>query len=500
MSTAAQSRDDNSFTGIKYLVDATGERQYAISIVDGKPNRNIRAFDRDGETTFKPGETIFAFEEGAVMKTGSLGKMSITTKAVQIKVSAEGKPNSLKLMGVEYDMAFDLTPGAPAATKFTLEPASATLLNDMGFDKNFPKELGGTFATNDFDSTIGPGGLVLPPPKSLGLGAPFPPQHENGANFARAAIAAEEAAKPAAAEEPAKPAATSAPEAKPAPLRITEANVVRTIGEEPEGFHGTRFLLDAANSRQYAVRFENGSVKPPLQAYGTNPQDGGFGKSETIYALDDEMEMRVDAKGKALCSTTLYQIVTDENGKPRNLKQVPVDYEMTVKTDGKLTTATLTLTRDSAAQLAEMNFAKGFPASFQQQLEGVKFSAPGVLDNSYARNIAWPPQHDGSAFIARMNAEKQQVAPAAANDDKGVDRSRYTMPDKTTLVDRKPLGDGQTLKLVFNFESHRVTEIVAGTGLTAQKFSKYDPGALKEAADVLKRLGGTPKGYLRQGR
>lgn len=84
--------------------------------------------------------------------------------------------------------------------------------------------------------------------------------------------------------------------------------------------------------------------------------------------------------------------------------------------------------------------------------------------------------------------------------EKMMARDRFTAPDAQTLVETKPLdAQGSRLRLVFNFETRRVTEIYdSATGrdaaaMTSHSFDDYDPDSLKSAFERLAQLGGHPK-------
>lgn len=74
--------------------------------------------------------------------------------------------------------------------------------------------------------------------------------------------------------------------------------------ENENSYHGYRYLLDAHNSRQYAVRFDNGKIAPPLLVFAQDPREDGFKPNETIFAFDDEIE-RKDTPNGARLSTQI---------------------------------------------------------------------------------------------------------------------------------------------------------------------------------------------------
>lgn len=182
--------------------------------------------------------------------------------------------------------------------------------------------------------------------------------------------------------------------------------------DNDNGYHGNRFLLDASNSRQYVVRYDNGKVAPPLQAYSGNGTDGGFKASERVFAFDDEVQIKVQPGGKATASTVAYQITTDDTGKPRNLKQIGVEFDIQFTIGNASAEVRYVLTADSEKKLEDAGFEDNFPKSFKSSLDP---NDPGIIRSGVSPSVSpalvqqlpFPPHHDGEAFIARMNADKQ---------------------------------------------------------------------------------------------
>lgn len=279
-----------------------------------------------------------------------------------------------------------------------------------------------------------------------------------------------------------------------------------------DAFTGTRFLLDAQGTRQYAVRYEKGDIKPPLQVFDT--AEGGKGRfypNEKIFAFDDDMDITM--KGlDFIVHTVAYQITTDAQGKPRNIKQAGVDYVAAFDATGKTRDVTYTMTPESQARLKDRDytFDPAFPTVIKGSLDGNGFdtrkSAGGLILPgkeslpTATPQVSFPPHHnDSTALLARTLVEKwDQLKPAAPANvpvppPVTAAASRYSKADDQTLVEKKNIGDSQTLKIVFNFESRRVTEAVAGAGLASHKFEDYDQTALEVAFRQLKLLGGAPR-------
>ena len=187
--------------------------------------------------------------------------------------------------------------------------------------------------------------------------------------------------------------------------------------ENSNDYNGYRFLLDAKNSRQYAIRYENGRVKPPLQVFAGNVEDGGFKPNEKVYAFDDDVQIKIAPGGKATASTVAYQITTDETGRPRNLKQIGVEFDVTVEATDASAKVKYTMTPESVRKLADPDntFDTAFPKSFSDSINpkdpgltragGTVSASPALI-----QQLPFPPHHDGEAFIARLNIDKTQGA------------------------------------------------------------------------------------------
>jgi hypothetical protein len=280
-----------------------------------------------------------------------------------------------------------------------------------------------------------------------------------------------------------------------------------------KGFSGYRFLVDATDSRQYALRYEDGAPRPPIDVYAVMPKEKGFRANEIVFALDDEFRVTTRKDGSLAVETTAYQFLTDDKGVVRRLTETPVDFDVTLDTSAPVAVAVLTLSGDARATMAEENFTSGFPRRFTYPLEDeqVTRTAGGAsIDASVVKTFSLPPHQKGGAFLARVGVHhslgaalarellppKEQQPQAAAPAPAPKESKSFSSPDAQTLVEKKDLGDGDTLKIVFNFESRRVTESVLsakGVALTSHKFRDYDATALESAFAQLQKLGGTPR-------
>ncbi len=284
-----------------------------------------------------------------------------------------------------------------------------------------------------------------------------------------------------------------------------------------EGFSGYRYLMDANNSREYAVKYEGGAPRPPIDVYAALPREKGFRANETVFAFADDSTVQVK-DGVPFVQVDAFQILIGDTGNPRRLTVTPVEYAVTFDTkDKRFTKAILNVTDASKAQLAEEGFAEGFPMRFVYDLDETHVTrANGTVTVSQKalEALAVPANHDRVAVLARINKEQELAQavvravkgektpppapaadPVAATENK-TPAGRYSAPDAQTLVEKKSLGDGDTLKIVFNFESRRVTETVLGqqgVALASHKFKDYDAEALDAAFAQLQKLGGSPR-------
>ena len=285
-----------------------------------------------------------------------------------------------------------------------------------------------------------------------------------------------------------------------------------TAEDGKKGFRGYRYLLDTDDSLQFALRYEYGQPRPPVQVYAVMTKEKGFRANEVVFALDDEFKVTTRKDGSLAVETTAYQFLTDDKGVVRRLTLTPVDFDVTLDTSAPVAVAVLTLSGDARATMAEENFASGFPRRFTYPLEDEQVTrSAGVasIDASVVQTFSLPPQHKGGAFLARVGVyqsvgaaiaellpPKEQPQQPAAPAPAAKESKSFSSPDAQTLVEKKDLGDGDTLKIVFNFESRRVTESVfsaRGVALTSHKFRDYDETALQSAFAQLQKLGGTPR-------
>jgi ATP-dependent Clp protease ATP-binding subunit ClpC len=186
--------------------------------------------------------------------------------------------------------------------------------------------------------------------------------------------------------------------------------------EEENGFYGKRYLVDAENSRQYAIQYSNGRPQKPILVFAQSAKEGSFKAGETVFALDDESELST-AGGKPKISTVAFQIKIGDDGQPKGLKQQGIEYDITFRAAGGKFEVVYTLTPESKKVLAENDFGANFPASFTNSDistsdRGIQRTANGLtIDPSMLRNLSFPPHHDGGALVARANVEAQESTP-----------------------------------------------------------------------------------------
>lgn len=79
------------------------------------------------------------------------------------------------------------------------------------------------------------------------------------------------------------------------------------------GYHGYRFLVDAKSTRQYAVRYDNGTPQPPIQVFAKDAREEGLKPGETVFAFDDESETKVE-NGRVVVGVQVWQMTANAQG------------------------------------------------------------------------------------------------------------------------------------------------------------------------------------------
>lgn len=268
------------------------------------------------------------------------------------------------------------------------------------------------------------------------------------------------------------------------------------------GYHGYRYLVDAYFPREFAVRFENDRPKKPITVF----EKGGPGKfrpSEVVFALDDEVEITTGPAGSQ-ASTVLFMITTDANGEPRNIKTCGCEYDVKFSVTGSTLTVSYELTSASMRALeSSLGTSSRAPRRFENKVpvnseEVWRHGSSVVVSPALLRRLPFPPNHEGSAMTARTavaaaSAEKFPSVPQAAE---APATTAYAKVDDQTLSETKKLGNGEKLKILFDFEARRVTEVFETSSklaMTGHTFEEHDQEALQKAHDRLVGLSGKPK-------
>jgi hypothetical protein len=116
-----------------------------------------------------------------------------------------------------------------------------------------------------------------------------------------------------------------------------------------------------------------------------------------------------------------------------------------------------------------------------------------------ARAFARAGKDDGSFYLAYWHENaRSQISEAPVRDllrKMYWEYGRYKAIDTSTLLENKPLGHNDRLRIIFDFAARRVSEVLI-TGEHAFKtdvgFDDYGPAALQAARSKLIELGGNP--------
>lgn len=183
--------------------------------------------------------------------------------------------------------------------------------------------------------------------------------------------------------------------------------------DSEDNYHGTRFLLDSKNSRQYGVRYDHGKPTKPIHVFAEDDREASFKPNETVFAFDDEAKV-TSANGKARLSTVVYQIKTDATGAPQNLKELSVDYDVVFRQNAAgAFSVVYKLSPVSRDLVAERGFEASFPQEFSEAMDpndpGLKrdgVSNTITIDPRLLGNLSFPPQHSSTnAHLARYHLE-----------------------------------------------------------------------------------------------
>lgn len=218
--------------------------------------------------------------------------------------------------------------------------------------------------------------------------------------------------------------------------------------DNEEGFTGYRYLLDAKNSRQYAVRYVGGDPVKPILPFALDERENGFKAGETVFAFDDEIERKLEG-GKISFHATTFQLDIGPDAQPVGGNRAGVVYEAVLRPNmaGGIDVSYI-LSKDSELSLTQRGFSDDFPKSFRHTIEpespALSRDPMGrlIIDPKIISLLPFPPhQPDGLAVVARMSVEKapDNVAVAPREKDKVTGKAKDDFNNKgSTAVVPKP--------------------------------------------------------------
>lgn len=189
------------------------------------------------------------------------------------------------------------------------------------------------------------------------------------------------------------------------------------------GYNGFRFMVDAKTTRQYALQYINGEAQPPVTVHAKDVAESKLQPGETIFAFDDDMQVDQRADG-VYVSTVAWQMTANAQGnfgKGSSGNQCEVEYKVAFLVDATRDGAVnivYTLTEESKAALQDAGFDDDLPERYIEKLDSdnanVAKNPTGAttIKPTMLSSLAFPPQHNGNAAIARFNVEAEsQKAP-----------------------------------------------------------------------------------------
>ncbi len=219
-------------------------------------------------------------------------------------------------------------------------------------------------------------------------------------------------------------------------------------------FTGTRFLLDATDARQYAVRYVGGAPRQ-VNVFAPDEREGKFKPNETVFAIDDEVNVVREAGKKAKLEVTAYQFSIGAEGKPTGGLSLPVEYEVSFLMSAADVQVKYTLTQASKEAMAEKGFSSAFPATFAEKLDandpGVNRTV-GTVDAKLLSNLSFPPHQDGQAYVARMNEDLASQTPEPTPQKPTTTPAPTTQTQPTTTTTNPPANQNKP-KTDFNRQS-----------------------------------------------
>lgn len=239
---------------------------------------------------------------------------------------------------------------------------------------------------------------------------------------------------------------------------------------DASGYHGYRYLLDAVNGRQYAVRFDSGNVKK-VDVFAEDSRIAHFKGSEAVYALDDQYT--IERRGNdVVISTTAYQIDTDATGKPAEILYAPVEYAVKFKKNP--TTNEIFIVYEmmppSVVALDQAGFNRSFPTNFRDKWDG---AAPARINENLVSTFPFPPHHNGQATVAREAFEDKDIGGGIGI---GEEEDPWTAAEKKT----KTPGTGPATRPSAPF-NQRTSEGASSAETPAKRKFKVSDTALESA-------------------
>jgi ATP-dependent Clp protease ATP-binding subunit ClpC len=136
---------------------------------------------------------------------------------------------------------------------------------------------------------------------------------------------------------------------------------------------GYRFLMDAKNDRQYAIRFENG--KPAKFTVSADTEDKKeLEEGEKIFAFEDGYRVSIE-NGKGILHATAYQIQMPSEGQKSVVKSIDVKYNVHIETEvnnrGMMDyRIRFHISQASRAEIMVAGFDNNFPINFAKRISG----------------------------------------------------------------------------------------------------------------------------------
>ncbi len=177
-------QEENGYHGHRFLVDVKSSRQFAIRYDNGQPvSIQAHAVD-ERENGFRPNEKAFALDDDNTPTIQPDGTVKIATVGFQIETNAAAKPVSMKQVGLEYLLHFNVGAHGGVTVTYEMTVESKADLKEYGIDPAFPTRFELNLDPNEPGIVRGRDGKMQVSPALVGM-LPFPPHHDGGAVIAR---------------------------------------------------------------------------------------------------------------------------------------------------------------------------------------------------------------------------------------------------------------------------------------------------------------------------